>query len=183
MGEMREKRLSRLRAKVMQEIRRIGQSEFAARTGVAAEAVAGFTNGDNPPADHLNAFEFYDYGPYPDLRKMISAYFYEGFSDYNPNLWKSALNRFTSAEGIGRITGASHDISSLLSTVDQDTALRTVLDEMGCYFAPERNGMTCRQWLQEVYRLLGEAKDQSTGTDIDKHSQDAARPGIYQPDQ
>jgi len=136
-------------------VERIGAYELGERTGLEPPAIEAFLEGGIPGHDTLDAFDYYEFGPYPDLRYLVESYFHEDYSfESAPEDWESVVDSFILGDAGGRVRGAAADIGRLLQTVGEEAELRRVLDEFHSYFPVERVGMTCREWLSAVRERL-----------------------------
>lgn len=148
-------RAARLRPLVQAEVERIGADDLAERAGMDPGTLRAFLAGETPDADALDMFEIYEFGPYPDLRGLMGAYFYQSWdSGPEPGTWEQVVDRFISAELPGVVRGAAADIGRLLETAD-DAEVKRVLDDFGWPFSRERAfGMTDRGWITAVRERL-----------------------------
>jgi len=159
LDEPREVRAARLRPLVAAEVERIGAYELGERTRMEPPAILSFLEGGIPDHAALDAFDFYQFGPYPDLRYLME-HFHEDYSESVGSTtedWEAVVDSYIRDEREGEVRGAAADIGRLLETVGEEAELRRVLDEFRSCFPVERVGMTCREWLSAVRERLARA--------------------------
>ncbi len=90
-----------------------------------------------------------------DAAHLFSAYFYEGWDDYEYDTWESATDDFA-RRSPDRVAGAIRDITVLLDQVKDQDELGVRLRDLGCAFAPTDGD---RAWLTQLVAHLGHALD------------------------
>lgn len=144
-------RADRLRPRAAAEVARVGMQQVADRTRLPVRAIRGLLDGATPLHGDLDPFEFLEPGPYPDLRYLVSCYFYQSYDfEGAADDWRSVVDRFATAEQSGLARGVVVDIGRLLEDVADDAALGRIVQDLGCCFVPPRWGLTWRAWLQAV---------------------------------
>lgn len=65
------------------------------------------------------------------------------------------VRRFVEQEPEEQVAGAREELARLLASVISDSDLRRVLlEDLGSYFDPQQVGLSVRDWLKHVHRLM-----------------------------
>lgn len=113
--EPSEVRAARLRPLVAAEVERIGAYELAERTQQEPPAIHAFLAGGVPRKEALDAFDHYQFGPWPDLRYLVACYFHEDYDvDSAPGDWEAVVDHYILAQTAGQVRGTVTDLGRLL---------------------------------------------------------------------
>ncbi|BFG79428.1 hypothetical protein PTKU46_74610 [Paraburkholderia terrae] len=86
---------------------------------------------------------------YKNLDEFLGAYFHQDWSEDEPTADR-IVNKYLSEWPRGDALLALRELEDLLSKNHDETKLRELLDEMGCYYDPSGDAMTCTSWLSNV---------------------------------
>lgn len=86
---------------------------------------------------------------YPNLDEFLGAYFHQDWMEDEPTA-NSIVNKYLSEWPRDDALLALRELENLLREGYDDATLRKLLDEMGCYYDPSGDSMTCASWLSAV---------------------------------
>jgi hypothetical protein len=91
---------------------------------------------------------------YTPLGQFFGAYFNQDWMVDDPT-WVDVVRRYQASEPPQTIAAASEQLKELLSRVPDDGALKEIVfRDFGCCFSPSFVGLTTRQWLAQVGKML-----------------------------
>jgi len=91
---------------------------------------------------------------FPHLTQFFSSYFHQDWplEADTPN---DVVNNYRSSEPPASVESASQELSKLLEMPIAPADLEAfILDELGCYYDPQSENQTVREWLESVQKSL-----------------------------
>ncbi|WP_321945851.1 contact-dependent growth inhibition system immunity protein [Paraburkholderia sp. J10-1] len=86
---------------------------------------------------------------YPNLDEFLGTYFHQDWREDEPTADR-IVNKYLSEWPRDDALLALRELENLLSENYGDAKLRELLDEMGCYYDPLGDAMTCASWLSGI---------------------------------
>jgi hypothetical protein len=84
------------------------------------------------------------------LGQLLGSYFHQDWTDEFDSD-SSALQSIIESEPKARLAAGGGEIDALLAASLPEVDLAGILiDQVGCYFDPSSEGLTCEQWLRRV---------------------------------
>jgi hypothetical protein len=91
---------------------------------------------------------------FPHLTQFFSSYFHQDWP-LEADTPSEVVNNYLSSEPPESIEAASQELSNLLEMPISEPELETfLLDELGCYYDPQSENQTIREWLESVQQSL-----------------------------
>ncbi|WP_293334311.1 contact-dependent growth inhibition system immunity protein [Microcoleus sp. CAWBG58] len=91
---------------------------------------------------------------FPNLTQFFSSYFHQDWP-LEADTPSQAVNNYLNSEPPESIEAASQELAQLLEMPISELDLETfVLDELGCYYDPQSQNRTVREWLESVQLSL-----------------------------
>ncbi|MEG4322538.1 MULTISPECIES: contact-dependent growth inhibition system immunity protein [unclassified Microcoleus] len=91
---------------------------------------------------------------FPHLTQFLSSYFHQDWP-LEADTPSEVVNNYLSSEPPESIEATSQELSRLLEMPIAPADLETfLLDELGCYYDPQSDNQTVREWLQSVQQSL-----------------------------
>lgn len=91
---------------------------------------------------------------FPHLSQFFSSYFHQDWP-LEADTPSEVVNNYLSSEPPESIEAASQELSKLLEMPISEPELETfLLDELGCYYDPQSENQTVREWLESVQQSL-----------------------------
>lgn len=98
---------------------------------------------------------------FPKLRNLLGSYFYQDWDDdydwqgETPNF--NAVVRFYKANNPpATVAQATKELQQFLTLQLDEGDLKAALADIGVFYSPQADGMTRRQWLEQVLAILQE---------------------------
>ena len=94
---------------------------------------------------------------YPNLYELFAGYFHQDWPEDSPTA-TGIIERYlgeSSDEDVGK---ALKELHELLSNVTDDEELANIVNQLGSYYNPQADGITHREWLMQVSKLLKQNK-------------------------
>jgi CdiI immunity protein len=86
---------------------------------------------------------------YPNLDEFLGAYFHQDWTVDEPTA-DGIVEKYLSEWPKEEALLALNELDRLLGQSDNEIWLRGILDEMGCYYNPAGDSLTCAGWLGHV---------------------------------
>ncbi len=91
---------------------------------------------------------------FPHLTQFFSSYFHQDWP-LEAETASEVVNNYLNSEPSESIEATSEELSKLLEMPISEPDLETfMLDELGCYYDPNSENKTAREWLESVQRSL-----------------------------
>lgn len=90
---------------------------------------------------------------YPNLDEFLGAYFHQDWMEDEPTA-DGIVDKYLSEWPKDEALLALRELDELLSKDDDEITLRGLLDDIGCYYEPAGDSMTCANWLRCVRGLM-----------------------------
>ncbi|MEG4106005.1 contact-dependent growth inhibition system immunity protein [Microcoleus sp. S13_C5] len=91
---------------------------------------------------------------FPHLTQFFSSYFHQDWP-LEADTPSDVVNNYRSSEPRPSVEAASQELSKLLEMPIAPADLEAfVLDELGCYYDPQSENKTVREWLESVQKSL-----------------------------
>lgn len=91
---------------------------------------------------------------FPYLTQFFSSYFHQDWP-LEADTPSDVVNNYRSSEPRPSVEAASQELSKLLKMPIAPADLEAfILDELGCYYDPQSENQTVRQWLESVQKSL-----------------------------
>ncbi|MEG4456632.1 contact-dependent growth inhibition system immunity protein [Microcoleus sp. N9_A1] len=91
---------------------------------------------------------------FPHLTQFFSSYFHQDWP-LEADISSDVVNNYRSSEPPANVEAASQELSKLLEMPIAPADLETfILDELGCYYDPQSENQTVREWLELVQKSL-----------------------------
>lgn len=100
---------------------------------------------------------------YPNLDEFFGTYFHQDWLGDAPTatgIVKNYLAEWPAKE----VVEANAELTRLLA-VTETTELALVLRQFGCYYNPSADGLSCREWLEQVSKMLS-ASESALGSGL-----------------
>ncbi|MEG3917821.1 contact-dependent growth inhibition system immunity protein [Microcoleus sp. POL10_C6] len=92
--------------------------------------------------------------PFPHLTQFFSSYFHQDWP-LEADTPSDVVNNYRSSEPPASVEAASQELSKLLEMPIAPPDLEAlILDELGCYYDPQSENQTVREWLESVQKSL-----------------------------
>ncbi|MEG4031088.1 MULTISPECIES: contact-dependent growth inhibition system immunity protein [unclassified Microcoleus] len=91
---------------------------------------------------------------FPHLTQFFSSYFHQDWP-LEADTPSDVVNHYRSSEPPASVEAASQELSKLLEMPIAPADLEAlILDELGCYYDPQSENQTVREWLESVQKYL-----------------------------
>lgn len=91
---------------------------------------------------------------FPHLTQFFSSYFHQDWP-LEADTPSDVVNNYRSSEPRPSVEAASQELSKLLEMPIAPADLEAfILDELGCYYDPQSENQTVREWLESVQKSL-----------------------------
>jgi phenylalanyl-tRNA synthetase beta subunit len=91
---------------------------------------------------------------FPHLTQFFSSYFHQDWP-LEASTPREVVANYRNSESPESIEGALAELKKLLEMPIAEPELETfILDELGCYYNPEADNQTVKEWLHSVQQLL-----------------------------
>jgi phenylalanyl-tRNA synthetase beta subunit len=91
---------------------------------------------------------------FPNLTQFFSSYFHQDWP-LEAETASEVVNNYLSSEPPESIEATFQELSKLLEMPIAEPDLETfILDELGCYYDPNSENQTAREWLESVQQSL-----------------------------
>jgi len=91
---------------------------------------------------------------FPNLTQFFSSYFHQDWP-LEAETPSEVVNNYLSSEPPESIEATSQELSKLLEMPILEPELETfILDELGCYYDPQSENRTVKEWLESVQKSL-----------------------------
>lgn len=91
---------------------------------------------------------------FPHLTQFFSSYFHQDWP-LEADTPSDVVNNYRSSEPPASVEAASQELSKLLEMPIAPADLEAfILDELGCYYDPQSENKTVREWLESVQKSL-----------------------------
>ncbi len=91
---------------------------------------------------------------FPNLTQFFSSYFHQDWP-LEAETASDVVNNYLSSEPPESIEATSEELSKLLEMPIAPADLETfILHELGCYYDPNSENQTAREWLESVQKSL-----------------------------
>jgi CdiI immunity protein len=91
---------------------------------------------------------------FPHLTQFFSSYFHQDWP-LEAETPSQVVNNYLNSEPTESIEAASQELGQLLEMPISELDLETfILDELGCYYDPQSENQTVREWLESVRQSL-----------------------------
>ncbi|MEG4045644.1 contact-dependent growth inhibition system immunity protein [Microcoleus sp. Pol17_C1] len=91
---------------------------------------------------------------FPHLTQFFSSYFHQDWP-LEADTPSEVVNNYRSSEPPASVEAASQELSKLLEMPIAPADLQAfILDELGCYYDPQSENQTVREWLESVQKSL-----------------------------
>ncbi|AFZ07277.1 hypothetical protein Osc7112_2877 [Oscillatoria nigro-viridis PCC 7112] len=91
---------------------------------------------------------------FPHLTQFFSSYFHQDWP-LEADTPSDVVNNYRSSEPRPSVEAASQELSKLLEMPIAPSDLEAfILDELGCYYDPQSENQTVREWLESVQKSL-----------------------------
>ncbi|MEG4535328.1 contact-dependent growth inhibition system immunity protein [Microcoleus sp. D2_18a_D3] len=91
---------------------------------------------------------------FPHLTQFFSSYFHQDWP-LEADTPSDVVNNYRSSEPPATVEAASQELSKLLKMPIAPADLEAfILDELGCYYDPQSENKTVREWLESVQKSL-----------------------------
>ncbi|MEG3910391.1 contact-dependent growth inhibition system immunity protein [Microcoleus sp. w2-18bC1] len=91
---------------------------------------------------------------FPHLTQFFSSYFHQDWL-LEADTPSDVVNNYRSSEPRPSVEAASQELSKLLEMPIAPADLEAfILDELGCYYDPQSENKTVREWLESVQKSL-----------------------------
>ncbi|MBD1828742.1 contact-dependent growth inhibition system immunity protein [Microcoleus vaginatus GB1-A2] len=91
---------------------------------------------------------------FPHLTQFFSSYFHQDWP-LEADTPSDVVNSYRSSEPPASVEAASQELSKLLEMPIAPADLEAfILDELGCYYDPQAENQTVREWLESVQKSL-----------------------------
>ncbi|MCW6052483.1 contact-dependent growth inhibition system immunity protein [Microcoleus sp. A2-C5] len=91
---------------------------------------------------------------FPNLTQFFSSYFHQDWP-LEAETPSDVVKNYLSSEPPESIEATSEELSKLLEMPISEPDLETfMLDELGCYYDPNSENQTAREWLESVQKYL-----------------------------
>lgn len=91
---------------------------------------------------------------FPHLTQFFSSYFHQDWQ-LEADTPSDVVNNYRSSEPPASVEAASQELSKLLEMPIAPADLEAfILDELGCYYDPQSENKTVREWLESVQKSL-----------------------------
>lgn len=91
---------------------------------------------------------------FPHLTQFFSSYFHQDWP-LEADAPSQVVNNYLNSEPPESIEAASQELGQLLEMPISELDLETfILDELGCYYDPQSENQTVREWLESVQQSL-----------------------------
>ena len=95
---------------------------------------------------------------FPNLTQFFSSYFHQDWP-LEAETASDVVNNYRSSEPPESIEATSEELSKLLEMPIAPADLETfILDELGCYYDPQSENQTVKEWLESVQKTLQNRK-------------------------
>jgi len=94
---------------------------------------------------------------FPDLTQFFSSYFHQDWP-LEASSASEVVENYRNSESSESVEAALVELNKLLEMPIAPADLATfTLDELGCYYNPEADNQTVREWLESVQKSLSNA--------------------------
>ncbi len=91
---------------------------------------------------------------FPNLTQFFSSYFHQDWTE-EANSPSEVVENYLNSEPPESIASALAELNKVLEIPIAPADLETfILDELGCYYNPEADNQTVREWLELVQKSL-----------------------------
>ncbi|MEG4985857.1 contact-dependent growth inhibition system immunity protein [Microcoleus sp. BR0-C5] len=91
---------------------------------------------------------------FPHLTQFFSSYFHQDWP-LEADTPSDVVNNYRCCEPPASVEAASQELSKLLEMPIAPADLEAfILDELGCYYDPQSENQTVREWLESVQKSL-----------------------------
>ncbi|MBD1814993.1 contact-dependent growth inhibition system immunity protein [Microcoleus vaginatus DQ-U2] len=91
---------------------------------------------------------------FPHLTQFFSSYFHQDWP-LEADTPSDVVNNYRSSEPRSSVEAASQELDKLLKMPIASADLEAfIIDELGCYYDPQSENQTVRQWLESVQESL-----------------------------
>jgi len=91
---------------------------------------------------------------FPHLTQFFSSYFHQDWQ-LEADTPSDVVTNYRSSEPPASVEAASQELSKLLEMPIAPADLEAfILDELGCYYDPQSENQTVREWLESVQKSL-----------------------------
>jgi CdiI immunity protein len=91
---------------------------------------------------------------FPHLTQFFSSYFHQDWP-LEASTPREVVANYRNSESPESIEGALAELKNLLEMPIAEPELETfILEELGCYYNPEADNQTVKEWLHSVQQLL-----------------------------
>ncbi|MEG4214710.1 contact-dependent growth inhibition system immunity protein [Microcoleus sp. Pol14C6] len=91
---------------------------------------------------------------FPHLTQFFSSYFHQDWP-LEADTPSDVVNNYRNGEPPESVEAASQELSQLLEMPIAPADLEVfILDELGCYYDPQSENQTVREWLESVQKSL-----------------------------
>lgn len=91
----------------------------------------------------------------PNLDEIFGGYFHQDWQDDAPTAM-GIVDRYLSEWPQAEVASAADELQALLASATEEE-LAGWLKALGSYYAPTADGLTCRNWLDQVLKKLRDA--------------------------
>lgn len=95
--------------------------------------------------------------PSTPLSILLGGYFHQDWIIEGSNP-RAVVEQFIDDSTRDEVTAAQKGAERLLASSADERWLKRTLQEMGLYYLPEADGLSYREWLQDVVDLLGSSR-------------------------
>lgn len=99
-----------------------------------------------------------------NIEQILGCYFHQDWLDEFGG-YDSAIRSIIESEPFDKIRSAIEEVGDLLaSDLDEDRLRVILIDQLGCYFDPATDGMTCEFWLKKIRNEFAQALRSAPGS-------------------
>jgi len=105
----------------------------------------------------------------PNLADFLGTYLNQDWKSDYPNM-EAVVDDFKRGDPPELVADVVDELEILITRSDSDASLGDALEKLGCYLAPEAEGMTNRQWAQWLLHRLKEpvGERRTSGSDDER---------------